>query len=193
MQVSDGALYRTRLYCYSLDQSRVVRPLPTEKNYHIFYQMMAGLSMDEQKQLGLDGYTVMELRYLNRGDARTDEAQEIERFNTWKANLVVLGIPFMDVVKVMAAILLLGNVEFVEGNGLEVDMIGKEELKSVSKLVGVTPALLLQGLTSKTHNVRGQLVKSSSDANMVRFNFTTSKYLGSNEYFNFSPMQREMP
>lgn len=166
VQVSDGALYRTRLYCYSLDQSRVVRPLPTEKNYHIFYQMMAGLTSEERKQLGLDRHTVMELRYLNRGDTRSDEAQEIERFNTWKANLVVLGIPFMDVVKVMAAILLLGNVEFVEGNGLEVDMIGKEELKSVSKLIGVTPALLLQGLTSKTHNVRGHLVKSSSDANM---------------------------
>ena len=164
--MSDGALYRTRLVCFSLDQSRVVRPLPTEKNYHIFYQMMAGLTSDERKQLGLDGHTVMELRYLNRGDTRSDEAQDIERFTQWKANLVVLGIPFMDVVKVMAAILLLGNVEFVEGNG-KVDMIGKEELKSVSKLVGVKPELLLQGLTSKTHNVRGHLVKSSSDADMV--------------------------
>ena len=37
--MSEGAVYRTRLYCYSLDQSRVVRPLPTEKNYHIFYQV----------------------------------------------------------------------------------------------------------------------------------------------------------
>jgi dachs protein len=171
----------------------VVRTLPTEKNYHIFYQMMAGLTSEERKQLGLDRHTVMELRYLNRGDTRSDETQEIERFNTWKANLVVLGIPFMDVVKVMAAILLLGNVEFVEGNGLEVDMIGKEELKSVSKLIGVTPALLLQGLTSKTHNVRGHLVKSSSDANMVRFNFATSKNMWTNEYFNFIPMQPEMP
>jgi hypothetical protein len=31
--------------------------------------------------------------------------------------------------------------------------------------------LFLQGLTTKTHNVRGQLVKSSSDANMVIINF----------------------
>ena len=152
----------------------MVRPLPTEKNYHIFYQMMAGLFIDERKQLGLHGYTVKDLRYLNQGDLWSNEAQEIERFDKWKANLVVLGIPFMDVVKVMAAILLLGNVEFVEGNG-KVDMIGKEELKSVSKLVGVTPALLLQGLTSKTHNVRGHLVKSSSDADMVRIYSVTSK------------------
>ena len=95
-----------------------------------------------------------------------DEALEVERFNVWKANLAVLGIPFMDVVRVMAGILLLGNVEFVEGNGLEVSVIGKEEMKSVSSLIGVSPQLLLQGLTSRTHKVRGQLVKSSSDANM---------------------------
>merc|ERR550525_533820 len=96
-----------------------------------------------------------------------DEALEVERFNVWKANLAVLGIPFMDVVRVMAGILLLGNVEFVEGNGLEVSVIGKEELRKIAKLLGVTPALLHQGLTTRTHNVRGHLVKSSSDANMA--------------------------
>merc|ERR1719412_3279771 len=81
-------------------------------------------------------------------------------------NLAVLGIPFIDVVRVLASILLLGNVEFVEGNGLEVSVIGKEELRGVAGLIGVTANLLLQGLTSRTHNVRGQLVKSASDANM---------------------------
>jgi len=166
VQVSDGALYRTKIHCYFLDQSRVVRPQPTEKNYHIFYQMMAGLGPQERKDLGLAGYSVRDLRYLNQGDSRSEETLELERFNVWKSNLAVLGIPFMDVVRVMAGILLLGNVEFVEGNGLEVSVIGKEELKSVSSLIGVTPQLLLQGLTSRTHKVRGQLVKSSSDANM---------------------------
>ena len=109
---------------------------------------------------------ILSHRYLNQGDSRMDEALEVERFNVWKANLAVLGIPFMDVVRVMAGILLLGNVEFVEGNGLEVSVIGKEEMKSVASLIGVSPQLLLQGLTSRTHKVRGQLVKSSSDANM---------------------------
>jgi len=166
VQVSEGALYRTRIHCYFLDQSRVVRPQPSEKNYHIFYQLMAGLGPEERKLLKLDSYSVRELRYLNQGDARLDKVEDIERFKEWKANLDVLGIPFMDVTRVLAAILLLGNVEFLEGNGLEVTVIGKEELKSVAGLIGVTSKQLLQGLTSKTHNVRGQLVKSSSDANM---------------------------
>ena len=45
----------------------MVKPPPTEKSYHIFYQMMAGLSVDERAQLGLEGYTVRDLMYLNLG------------------------------------------------------------------------------------------------------------------------------
>ena len=127
---SDGALHRTRLYCYSLDQSRVVRPLATEKNYHVFYQMMAGLSQEERAALDLKGYSLSDLSYLNRGNTRTDETEEVERFN-WKVNLVILGIPCMDVLKVMTAILLLGKIKFLEsGAGLELDMNSKGELQT---------------------------------------------------------------
>ena len=139
-----------------------------EKNYHIFYQMLAGLTQDERKQLGLEDFALRDLHFLNQGDTRQDEAQDAERFAAWRSNLAVLGIPFMDVVRVLAAILLLGNVEFHEGNGLEVEVIGREELNSVASLLGVTTASLCQGLTQRTYNVRGQLVKSMSDANMVR-------------------------
>ena len=129
---------------------------------------MAGLSQEERAVLGLKGYGLSDLSYLNRGDTRTDETEDVERFNTWKANLVILGIPCMDVLKVMAAILLLGNIKFLEsGAGLELDMNSKEELQTVAGLIGVSPALLLQGLTSRTHNVRGQLIKSSSDAHLA--------------------------
>lgn len=48
VQVTNGALYRTKIHCYFLDQSRVIKPLPGEKNYHIFYQMLAGLSNEER-------------------------------------------------------------------------------------------------------------------------------------------------
>lgn len=40
-------------------------------------------------------------------------------------------------------------------------------LQSVAALLGVSSASLYRGLTTRTHNVRGQLVKSMCDANMV--------------------------
>lgn len=166
VQVTDGALYRTKIHCYFLDQTRVIRPLANEKNYHIFYQMLAGLSRDERIKLNLEGYTPSNLRYLQNGDIRQDEKEDAARFEAWKTCLGILGIPFLDVVRVLAAVLLLGNVQFVDGKGLEVDIKGESELNAVSSLLGVPAAALFRGLTTRTHNARGQLIKSVCDANM---------------------------
>ncbi|XP_017883806.2 unconventional myosin-IXb isoform X1 [Ceratina calcarata] len=166
VQVTDGALYRTKIHCYFLDQTRVIRPLPDEKNYHIFYQMLAGLSHEERVKLNLEGYNLKNLRYLQHGDTRQDEAKDAIRFQAWKACLGLLGIPFLDVVRVLAAVLILGNVGFTDRPGMEVGVIGENELASVAALLGVPPPALLRGLTSRTHNARGQLVKSVCDANM---------------------------
>ena len=87
VQVTDGALYRTKIHCYFLDQTRVVRPLAQEKNYHIFYQMLAGLTPEERSRLSLEGYSVHNLRYLNRGDTRCNEAEVARRFAAWKSCL----------------------------------------------------------------------------------------------------------
>ena len=132
---------------------------------------MAGLSIEERSQLGLDGYTVRDLQYLNVGDTRQDEVCDAQRFAEWRSSLAVLGIPFMDVVRVLSAILLLGNVEFAPGAGddsFEVDVIGQEDLNVVARLLGISKTLLWQGITTRTHTVRGQPVKSMSDANLVR-------------------------
>jgi len=50
VQVTDGTVYRTKVHCYFLDQNRVVKTSPLEKNYHIFYQMLAGLTSEERSK-----------------------------------------------------------------------------------------------------------------------------------------------
>lgn len=88
--------------------------MANEKNYHIFYQMLAGLSDEERTRLCLDGFNVSNLNYLKYGDTRQDEQEDAARFQAWKACLGILGIPFIDVVRVLAAVLLLGNISFVD-------------------------------------------------------------------------------
>lgn len=76
----------------------------------------------------------------------------------------------MDVVRVLSAILLLGNVIFTPGLGddaFDVELMGKDELNSVAKLLGISSTLLWQGLTMRTHSVRGQPIQSMSDSHMV--------------------------
>jgi len=166
VQVTDNVLNRTKIHCYFLDQGRVVKPPPTEKSYHIFYQMMAGLHPDERSQLGLSHFAVKDLNYLNMGDTRHDEMEDAERFEQWRNSLAVLGIPSMDVIRVLSAILLLGNVRFTPsvGDDFEVEVIGREELHSTAKLLGISPTILIQGLTTRTHSVRGQPINSLTDS-----------------------------
>ena len=47
----------------------------------------------------------------------------------------------------------------------------------MAALLGVSSASLYRGLTTRTHNVRGQLVKSMCDANMVRRGFFKGREL----------------
>lgn len=96
-------------------QTRVIRQLTKEKNYHIFYQMLAGLSREERIRLNLEGYSVHNLNYLQTGDTCQNEQEDATRFQAWKTCLGILGIPFLDVVRVLSAVLLLGNVQFVDG------------------------------------------------------------------------------
>ncbi|RWS31912.1 unconventional myosin-IXb-like protein [Leptotrombidium deliense] len=172
VQVTDGALYRTKIHSYFLDQTRVVKQSPNEKNYHIFYQMLAGLTKDERAKLNLEGYTIHNLRYLNHGDLSQNEAEDASRFEAWKTCLSVLGIPFVDVVRVLTAVLLLGNIQFNETlngnsitaeNAITCDAKTNNEIKAVAALLGVSSACIYCGLTTRTHNVRGQLIKSVCD------------------------------
>ena len=154
--------------------------------------MLAGLKNDERAQLGLEGYSVKNLHYLNQGDTRVDQVLDAQRFAQWRSSLAVLGIPLMDVLRVLSAILLLGNVEFYNNDSFEVDYLsGQEEMETVARLLGVSKTLLWQGITTRTHTVRGQPVKSVSDANSVKLFF--SQYLKIvQKSFLYSAIQPEM-
>lgn len=181
VQVSNGALYRTKIRSYFLDQTRIVKPLPNEKNYHIFYQILAGLTKEERMNLNLDGYDVHNLKYLSCGDTSLNPVEDALRFEAWKSCLSVLGIPFMDVARIFAAILLLGNVPLTTTaastskscdpgvSACEIKSTNTSSvLKAVAQVLGVSSVALYKGLTSRSHQVNGQLiVRSGNQTNMT--------------------------
>ncbi|BGP06402.1 Myosin type-2 heavy chain 1 [Rhodotorula toruloides] len=104
-----------RIRTYLLERSRLVYQPETERNYHIFYQLLAGAPSSERKSLGLD--SASSFTYLNQGGpnalaiAGVDDAAEFEA--TQKA-LSTVGITVerqWQIFKVLAALLHLGNME----------------------------------------------------------------------------------
>ena len=73
-------------------------------------------------------------------------------------------------IKEICFLLFQGNVEFAPRLGddsFDVEVFGRDELNTVSRLLGISPTLLWQGITTRTHTIKGQPVKSMSDANSV--------------------------
>ncbi|GAA6061411.1 hypothetical protein JCM10212_004469 [Sporobolomyces blumeae] len=104
-----------RIRTYLLERSRLVYQPETERNYHIFYQLLAGAPSSERKSLGLD--SAASFTFLNQGGANAltipgfDDAAE---FATTQKALSTVGITVerqWQIFKILAALLHLGNMQ----------------------------------------------------------------------------------
>ncbi|KAK3280005.1 hypothetical protein CYMTET_12138 [Cymbomonas tetramitiformis] len=150
---------------YLLEKTRVVTQAPGERSYHIFYQMLAGVKDELREKLYL--MPPPTYRYLNQ-TARSDEVMtssgpvrrgsaaaacytikgvddEADWVETCDA-LIEIGIKEKDILqilKLLSAVLLLGNVTFVNVDGVaQLEPEGEQMLVKVCDLLGITFQLL---------------------------------------------------
>lgn len=103
-----------RIRTYLLERSRLVYQPETERNYHIFYQLLAGAPCSERKNLGLDAASTF--NYLNQGGLATlsiPGVDDAEEFRVTQKALSVVGITIerqWQIFKLLAALLHLGNM-----------------------------------------------------------------------------------
>ena len=71
--------------------------------------MMAGMNISEREQFELSGYSASDLNWMNPGLSRNHPSDEENKtsFEDWKNALVLLGIPLSDIMRVLAAVVLL--------------------------------------------------------------------------------------
>ena len=113
----------------------------------ILRQMVAGLSKEEWEELGLEGVAREELGLQVILEERSETGALLPRqFSAWRSSLAQLGIPFSDLVRVFASVLLLQNLN--EEDILERNKQGL--LRRLSHLLGVQHKSLLACLTNPT-------------------------------------------
>lgn len=131
-----GASMRT----YLLEKSRVVFQANEERNYHIFYQMCSAakrlpkLYLSDQDQF----------HYLNQGDNPTiDGVDDLACFDETISALTMLGFTSKqqeDMLRILAAILHLGNVEI---SNCKIKDAGDEEVDTESSYISPSDRHLL--------------------------------------------------
>ncbi|XP_042371260.1 unconventional myosin-VIIa-like, partial [Plectropomus leopardus] len=180
----DGVIQGARVEQYLLEKSRVCHQALEERNYHVFYCMLAGITAEEKKTLSLKD--AKEYKFLTKGGCITcdgrDDAEDYQRIQSAMKILTFSGSQCQEILKLLAAILHLGNVCFQANteNNLETSDVSKSEHFSMAaSLLEVHKSSLATSLTHRSFMTNRERVTkplSSEQASDCRDAFVKAIY-----------------
>ncbi|XP_077082574.1 unconventional myosin-Va [Siphateles boraxobius] len=158
-----GDIIGANMKTYLLEKSRVVFQAAEERNYHIFYQLCASRDLPELRTLKFD--SAENFHYTNQGQdvhiPGTDDVVELERTRNAFTILGVQPDQQMEIFRILAAILHLGNVNIqASGRGGDRSYINADDrsLSVFAKLLGVEGAQMAQWLCHRRLAVGGEML-----------------------------------
>nr|XP_009932442.1 PREDICTED: unconventional myosin-X-like [Opisthocomus hoazin] len=155
-----GHIQGGRVTDYLLEKNRVVHQNPGERNYHIFYALLAGVSGEQKESLSLSEPETY--RYLNQSGCVTDKnLNDVEMFKKVMTAMKVVDFSteeIRDIFKLLSGTLHLGNVEFMTAGGAQVTT--KAVLNIASDLLGLDAFQLSEVLTQRSMILRGEEISS---------------------------------
>ena len=163
LQFSDrGRLVGAKTLDYYLERNRVAGAPSGERNFHIFYYLLAGASPDERQFLHLNERTVY--RYTTHGGGNMVQEDDKSKFERLKYALKSIGFSKRSVGQIhqlVAAILHLGNIEFTRDRNRNEDAAvvkNSDVLAIVGEFLGVQHGALESVLSYKTKLVGKELL-----------------------------------
>ncbi|XP_014478601.1 PREDICTED: neither inactivation nor afterpotential protein C isoform X2 [Dinoponera quadriceps] len=156
---STGKVSGAIFWLYQLEKWRVSTRDRNQSNFHAFYYFYDGLQASGK----LNIYNLpsgRRLRYLKITDKSTEKKRAFKirndpQNNALKFEELMEDLKFMDmedqcetIWKVLAAILILGEIRFVEGNNGEAELDNDEAADTVAELLGLDPKKFIWALVN---------------------------------------------
>jgi chitin synthase len=161
-----GRMVGAKFLDYMLEKSRVTQTLGDERNFHIFYYILHGSSPEEKSFLHLNEASSYAYLFKTKEAARLASGlimEDTEKYNELKQLLKSLGInktTLLQITQILAAILHLGNLQFIDdATNMQDSAIVKNlyELDITADLLGVESKALETCLTYQTKLIKRDL------------------------------------
>uniref|UniRef100_A0AAR2LC98 Myosin VIIAa n=1 Tax=Pygocentrus nattereri TaxID=42514 RepID=A0AAR2LC98_PYGNA len=160
-----GAIEGAKIEQYLLEKSRVCRQARDERNYHIFYCMLKGMTPEQKKKLGLGkatDYTYLTIGNCTVCDGRDDQ-KEYSNIRSAMKVLMFTDTENWEISKLLASILHMGNFNYEARTYDNLDaceVVRCADLTTAAKLLEVDSKDLMNCLTSRTIITRGETVST---------------------------------
>ncbi|OBZ84954.1 Myosin-2A [Choanephora cucurbitarum] len=173
-----GAKIRT----YLLERSRLIYQPETERNYHIFYQLCAGIPLSEKKEFELGDYT--QFHYLNQsGTGIIPGVDDASEFEITQRALSTVGLSVQiqwKIFRLLAALLHLGNIK-ITGRGDAMLSEDDPALLTATRLLGIKAADFRKWIVRKQIVTRSEkIVTNLSPAQAHVVKDSVAKYVYAN-------------
>ncbi|KAJ6010517.1 hypothetical protein N7451_001929 [Penicillium sp. IBT 35674x] len=154
-----GAKIRT----YLLERSRLVFQPLKERNYHIFYQLVAGATDEERQELGI--LPVEEFEYLNQGGTPIiDGVDDKAEFDATRKSLATIGVSTQfqtEIFRILAALLHLGNVKITATRTDSSLSASEPSLVRACEMLGIDVNEFAKWIVKKQLITRGEKITSN--------------------------------
>ena len=152
-----------RIRTYLLERSRLVFQPLKERNYHIFYQLVAGASDIERHEWGL--LPVEHFDYLNQGGSPIIEGVDDKAdFEATRQSLTTIGVSGdkqSEIFALLSALLHLGNVRITATRTDSVLLTTEPSLVRACKMLGVDANEFAKWTVKKQLITRGERIMSN--------------------------------